>query len=68
MPIPVQIETSIPGRPLIAQRLDTGKYVTLNLSHTDHKRGDKIQTIQERILSEHDTYIGALDKLEIQPI
>jgi len=68
MPIPVQIETSIQGRPLIAQRLDTGKFVVLNLSHETHKRGDKIQTIQERILSEHDTYTGALDKLDIQPI
>ena len=66
--IDVIVQNAIEGRPVIAQRTDNKRFVTLNWNAENWTKGDMAEAEPTDILSEHDTHIGTLDKLNIQPI
>jgi len=65
--IDVIVQVAIEDRPVIAQRVDSKQFVTLNWDAENWTKGDMAEAEPTDVLSEHDTIMGALEKVDVQP-
>lgn len=64
--IDVLVKIAVDGRPVVAQRIDNKRFVTLNWDAKNWAEGDMAEAEPTEVLSEHDTLAGAREKIGLE--